>query len=157
MKTNEDIFGWDGWEKVLDFTTHLAEDLNDDEETSVAVFCDRLAQGIGWTILGEWKRQDYRLAFATSLYPDPFVPITGNEVRERLRRLRAWVAQAAAEPCPACGEPVKPGHKGRRYCSNACRQKAYRERARKPESAVTKNSPSHLLDYAENFRPPVTD
>ena len=30
-------------------------------------------------------------------------------------------------PCPVCGDEVE-GRKSRRYCSNACRQRSYRER-----------------------------
>jgi len=30
--------------------------------------------------------------------------------------------------CPACHEPLEPNGRGRTYCSNACRQAAYRRR-----------------------------
>lgn len=33
-------------------------------------------------------------------------------------------------PCQVCGEPIDTGRADSRYCSSACRQKAYRQRAR---------------------------
>lgn len=31
-------------------------------------------------------------------------------------------------PCPECGDPIVTGRADSRYCSNACRQRAYRKR-----------------------------
>jgi endogenous inhibitor of DNA gyrase (YacG/DUF329 family) len=31
-------------------------------------------------------------------------------------------------PCPECGDPIDTGRADSRYCSNACRQRAYRKR-----------------------------
>jgi hypothetical protein len=45
--------------------------------------------------------------------------------RERARRLRP---QPAARKCDSCGKSFKPSRVDARYCSSACRQKAYRRR-----------------------------
>ncbi|MEH0551231.1 hypothetical protein [Streptomyces sp. B21-101] len=38
--------------------------------------------------------------------------------------------QGAAEPCETCGKEITTGRADSRYCSPACRQKAYRQRAK---------------------------
>jgi hypothetical protein len=47
----------------------------------------------------------------------------------RRRRLRAEAR--AGQKCEGCGEMIDAGRNDARYCSNACRQRAYRQRADK--------------------------
>jgi hypothetical protein len=132
----EDVFGWDGWERALDLALVYFEGCDDDETVPYITLTEAIAYGVGIQILREWARHEwalYNLTHAIRRNPEAesgydWLMGTGAELRAEVRRLRHLVAEASAEPCPACGEPVKPGLKGRRYCSNACRQKAYRDR-----------------------------
>ncbi|MEH0627903.1 hypothetical protein [Streptomyces stelliscabiei] len=38
--------------------------------------------------------------------------------------------KGSGQPCETCGEPIATGRADSRYCGSACRQKAYRRRAR---------------------------
>ncbi|MBN1137315.1 MAG: hypothetical protein JXM73_12070 [Anaerolineae bacterium] len=49
--------------------------------------------------------------------------------RAGAERLEALEWEIADRACPVCGGPVV-GKRGRIYCSNACRQKAHRQRTR---------------------------
>ena len=63
-------------------------------------------------------------------------PGTENTATSRLAVTRCWICGKAlksvlnVEPTPAlaCGEPFLPIRADARYCSNACRQKGYRQR-----------------------------
>ncbi|GHA64064.1 hypothetical protein GCM10010330_16110 [Streptomyces tendae] len=42
--------------------------------------------------------------------------------------------KGSGQPCETCGEPITTGRADSRYCKPACRQKAYRRRARDPHA-----------------------
>ncbi|GHH55786.1 hypothetical protein [Lentzea cavernae] len=51
----------------------------------------------------------------------------------------------ATAACVTCGNPLTEPVAGRRHCSNACRQRAYRERAsRREDSPLTEAVPAPL-------------
>jgi predicted nucleic acid-binding Zn ribbon protein len=57
-----------------------------------------------------------------------------NDAYIERRRERARLRRANAKACAVCGSPVEQASgfvKIRRYCSNACKQKAYRKRKKK--------------------------
>lgn len=49
------------------------------------------------------------------------------EYHEGWRAASEWLYSISARKCPVCGGPVI-GTAKKRYCSDACRQRAYRER-----------------------------
>src|SRR5271165_1243161 len=67
-------------------------------------------------------------------------PLTGRHDTQFLGEYLIDVSQVIQEklgydpdrqfihPCDECGEDVDRNHNGARFCSNACRQKAYRKR-----------------------------
>lgn len=42
--------------------------------------------------------------------------------------------KGTGQPCTGCGEPITTGRADSRYCSPACRQKAYRQRQKHPNA-----------------------
>jgi len=49
-----------------------------------------------------------------------------DKENERRRQRRAW--RRGIRECPACGERFQPRRSDSKYCSSACRQRAYRKR-----------------------------
>lgn len=63
--------------------------------------------------------------------PHPRHITCSERCRDRLRSARRAAAAAeerAGRTCEACGDPFTPRRADARYCSNACRQDAYRQR-----------------------------
>lgn len=81
---------------------------------------DAQCEGCGITRLGGWwvprRHRGHTLCFACQHQRDNRIQ------RERRRQARA------GKPCVACGQPFTPPRADGRYCSGACRQRAYRRR-----------------------------
>lgn len=45
-----------------------------------------------------------------------------------LRALAEWYEPSGYLSCTTCGDPFKPKNRNARYCSRACKQRAYRKR-----------------------------
>ena len=90
-----------------------------------------------------------------------------NQRLERAARARddrlglAWLEANPPSPCPGCGRPLATrvpggGPRGRRriWCSNACRQRAYRARLlASKDTAPPPSSPPELSKSAEPSKP----
>jgi hypothetical protein len=61
---------------------------------------------------------------------------TGRARIERERRVRTAKTRPPSN-CTACGKPLTAQRSSRRFCSDACRQAAYRERKCAPSAART--------------------
>jgi len=120
-----DVFGNEDWEPALDYALSNLERFDDDERVAYTSIVLPIAFSLGWSRLHTYAHLDWTLYGLLHCRPE-FA--TAAELRREVARLRAEVAYQSAEPCPGCGTRVWPGLKGRVYCSNACRQRAYRRR-----------------------------
>jgi hypothetical protein len=76
------------------------------------------------------------------------------EANAKARRRRAE-KRGATSTCPACGETFEPGRADAKFCSAACKQKAYRRRVTDNKWGVGdafKSRNGALLDLPERFQ-----
>jgi len=57
--------------------------------------------------------------------------LSRHQLERRLRRLRVELEQGRSRACVYCGAQIAPGsRKGRRWCTDACKMRAFRRRRR---------------------------